>query len=122
MLRKLTHRLPIDEFEELREEASKRRISISDVIRDKLLRSKSYESREGHPNHSFPEFDFDRSHGQGGLGPPERLANPNSEMDFAIFEILYLLREFLFERNGQILKRVDEQMEKRFGKERKKIL
>lgn len=122
MLRKLTHRLPIDEFEELRKEARERRISISDVIRDKLLRCKNYETKDNHPNFNSREVDLDRSHNQGESGPPEGFAKPNSEMDFAIFEILHLLREFLFERNGQILKRVDEKMEKRFGKERKRIL
>ena len=122
MLRKLTHRLPIDVFEELQEEALKHRISISDVIRDKLLWCKSYELKGGPSNPASRQMRFAQDDGPERLSSPEQAPKPNSEVDFAIFEILFLLREFLFERNGQILKKIDEKMERRFGKERKRIL
>lgn len=117
MLRKLTHRLPIDLFEELQEEASKHRITMSDLIRGKLLFLKNSNLSFQSPlspgitqNNSPPP------------SPPQTTVNQSQETDPAILEILFLLREFLFERNGQILKKVDEKMERRFGKDRKKNL
>ena len=45
---------------------------------------------------------------------------PSNDSDFTTLETLLLLREFLFERNGQILKKVDEKLDARFGRDRKK--
>lgn len=86
-------RIPIDVFEELQAEALKHRISISNVVRQKLVSEKI-------------------------ITPKEK----SSELDLVTIEILFLLREFIFEKNGQILKKIDEKMERQFGKERKKIL
>jgi hypothetical protein len=108
MQRKISLRLPIDIFEDLRDEALKHRISISDVVRDKILvpRSSIISEKANTPN--FLQI--------------ENTKEPANESYFATLEILHLLREFLFERNGQILKKIDDKMEKRFGKDRKKIL
>ncbi len=38
-----------------------------------------------------------------------------------LLEILFLLREFLFERNAQVLKTVNEKLDSLLGKERKKV-
>lgn len=122
MDQKLSLRLPDDVFRYLREEASKLGISVSDIVRERILRGRSSDLNQGAEPQESSQFQnsTDRpNHPPGHLEEPVRSI---SETDFAIFEILYLLREFLFERNGQILKRVDEKMEKRFGKERKRIL
>ena len=116
-LRQLSHRLPIDLLEDLREEASKHRITMSDLIRAKLLFLKDANLNPQPPISS----------GVTQNNPPmpsssQPTTNHPSEIDLAILEILFLLREFLFERNGQILKKIDEKMEKRFGKDRKKNL
>jgi hypothetical protein len=103
MLRKITLRLPFDIFEDLKEEAQKYCVSISDVIRERLLRPEI-------SNNDFPNLSTS----------PKQITNQPSEDNLINLEILFLLREFLFERNGQILKRVDEKMERRFGKDRKK--
>lgn len=117
MLRKFSLLLPIEIFKELQAEANREKISISDVVRDKILRSKIPKLETSSPpiESKFGTLPS--------ISPPP---NEDSKIDFslihfALFETLYLLREFLFERNAQILKRVDDRMEKRFGKERKRI-
>jgi hypothetical protein len=111
MLRKITHRLPINLYEDLRDEALKYRISISDVIRGKLLASTNPD-----PKKEFAEKqELEKS-------SASEQTKQTSEIYLMTLEILLLLREFIFERNAQILKRVDEKMERRFGKDRKKIL
>lgn len=117
MLRKFTLLLPIEIFKELQTEAFREKISVSDVIRDKILRAKTPRSGTTTPpvESKFEAFT------KATTAPIDETKSTIPDIDFANLETLYLLREFLFERNAQILKRVDERMERRFGKERKKI-
>jgi hypothetical protein len=105
MRRRLSLEFPIDMYEDLREEALKHKTSIADVVRQKILKS----------NDSIPKKPEEPT-----LSGKDQ--KQEDEVLSMILEILLLLREFLFERNGQILKKVDEKMEKRFGKERRKIV
>lgn len=117
MLRKFSLLLPIEMFKELQAEANREKISISDVVRDKILCSKTPKLETSSPPieskfETLPSIS---------LPPKEESKFDLSLIHFASLETLYLLREFLFERNAQILKRVDDRLEKRFGKERKRI-
>jgi hypothetical protein len=100
MLRKSTLRLPINLYEDLHDEALKYRVSMSDVIRSKLLELK-YPIRNEIPQHELAQQKAEHS------CLSEEITKQISEIHFATLEILFLLREFLFERNAQILKRVD---------------
>ena len=104
MLKKLTIRLPIDLFENLRDEGVKYHIPISDLIREKIIRAENLENE-------FKKISM----------PVQQNTAQSVDNNFINLETLFLLREFLFERNAQILKKVDERMDKRFGKDRKKI-
>jgi len=119
MFRKLSVRLPIDMYEDLRDEALKYCISITDVVREKLFRYQN-------PNLYPPQATAEVSNLQEQiLELSTRLSkkeNESNENRLTITEILFLLREFLFERNAQILKKVDERMDKRFGNDRKKFV
>ncbi len=105
MQRKVSFLLPMNTFEDLQTEASKYQISISDLIRERI-------SRPG-------RFKIDLSNSVVCAPQP---TNQSSEDNPLNLEILLLLREFLFERNAQILRKVDEKLEKRFGKDRKKFI
>lgn len=118
MLRKFTLLLPIDVFKDLQAEALRERISISDVIRDKILQAKNPKLENPIPAEK-PKFE---AFTKPDTPPNDQFKTVIPHIDFASLETLYLLREFLFDRNGQILKRVDDKMEKSFGKERKKFL
>lgn len=108
MQHQISVKVPIDVFESLREEALKHRISISDVVRERIL---------------APQDQLLLSQAiSDGSNKAKSSQKTFSDIDLAIIEILFLLREFLLERNGQILKKTDEKMEKRFGKDRKKFL
>lgn len=105
MQRKVSFLLPIGVFEDIQTEALKYQISISDLIRERISR---------------PER-FKKDSSNTVVSPAQPTSQPPEE-NLINLEILFLLREFLFERNAQILKKVDERMEKRFGKDRKKII
>jgi heterodisulfide reductase subunit C len=118
MSQRISVRIPNEVFQSLREEAIKHGVRISDVVRDKILKEKI--SKVG-TSVQAEEIKFEAFTKPG--GELNDKISPNiHHADFAALESLYLLREFLFERNAQILKRVDDKMEKRFGKERKRIL
>lgn len=117
MSQRISVRVSNEVFESLCEEAKKYGVRISDVIRDKILPQK-YPKIE-------PPTQTEEQKNEAFFQTANASINPTKEtiphIDFANLETLYLLREFLFERNAQILKRVDDKMEKRFGKERKRI-
>jgi len=118
MSQRISVRVPNDVFESLREEAKIHGVRISDVIRDKILPRKF--SKQGIPTQlEEPKFE---AFTNAGTTANDESKSTIPHIDFANLETLYLLREFLFERNAQILKRVDDKMEKRFGKERKRVL
>ena len=104
MQRKVSLLLPMSVFEDIQTEALKYQISISDLIRERISRPERFKN------------DFSKTV----ISPAQPISQP-SEENLINLEILFLLREFLFERNAQILKKVDERMEKQFGKDRKKI-
>lgn len=105
MLRKMALRLPIELFEELQREALREKTSISNLVREIILHSKISKNDFSNPSIS-----------------PQQAPEQSPEENLINLETLFLLREFLFERNAQILKKVDERMEKQFGKDRKKII
>lgn len=118
MSQRISVRVPNEVFYALHEEAKIHGVKISDVVRDKILQAKG--TKLGKPFLS-EESKFEAFTKPGtGTNHENKFLIPN--LDFATLETLFLLREFLFERNAQILKRVDDKMEKRFGKERKRIL
>ena len=111
MLKQVSVKLPFRVFEELRQEAEKKHLSVSDVMRERIFlkpASKILNSEESNPKISDEKIS-------------EPVPYPSTESDFALLEILLLLREFLFERNAQVLKKVDEKLERRFGKDRKRV-
>jgi hypothetical protein len=105
MRRRLSLGLPNNMYEDLRDEALKHQISIADVIRQKIVRRESVISNE-------PEKPV----------PVVQTPKQDEEVKGMCLEMLLLLREFIFERNAQILKKVDEKLERRLGKDRKKFL
>ncbi len=105
MLRKMALRLPIELFEALQREALREKTSISNLVREIILHSKISKNDFSNPSIS-----------------PQQAPEQSPEENLINLETLFLLREFLFERNAQILKKVDERMEKQFGKDRKKII
>ena len=118
MNHKISVRIPNEIFQSLAEEAKKYGVRVSDIVRNKILPSKNPRA-DSHAK-------IEDSVNVNGLRKVSASASPAAEnqipkLYFVALETLYLLREFLFERNGQILKRVDERMEKRFGKERERV-
>ena len=107
MKKKFTTFLPGEILAELRDEAAKYKSSVAEVLRRKLLESKNLETSQA-----------------GSPPPSQNLKNESNDSSLypLIVEVLLLLREFFFERNAQILKKVDENLDKRFGKERTKII
>lgn len=118
MSQRISVRVPNEVFESLREEAKKHGVKISDVIRDKILPKKFAQL----PGPTQPQEPIFEAFTKASTVTNEDVKTTIPNIDFANLETLYLLREFFFERNAQILKRVDDKMEKRFGKERKRIL
>lgn len=105
MQRKVSFLLPMDVFEDIQTEALKYQISISDLIRERISRPERFKNDSSNI-----------------LASPAQPISQPPEENLINLEILFLLREFLFERNAQILKKVDERMEKQFGKDRKKFI
>ena len=106
-MKKVSIFLPFDVFEKFRVEASELRMSVSDILRQQLMK-----------DDSLLLYDDDPA---GEERKEEDTTKPPSEIDLAVIEILFLLRESFLERNGQILKKTHEKMEKLFGKDRKRI-
>ena len=121
MLRKVSLRLPIEVFEELQNEALQFKISISDIIRGKIFEPQNQNSQ----NSKFAKESSSAANLQNQISEILNLLSKKEKSDqethLINLEILFLLREFLFERNAQVLKKVSERMDERFGKERKKI-
>ena len=107
-MKKVSLFLPFDVFEKFRVEASELRMSVSDILRQHLMKDDSLVS-----------YDYDREakEDKEEIWPPQL-----SETDLAIYETLLLLRGFVFERNAQISKKTHEKMEELFGKDRKVAL
>ncbi len=121
-LKKVSFRLPSKLVEECEREALNFKLPLSEVLRDRFLQKLS--SSTSHFDTSSPliqrlqdieqkMIDLQLSHAQD--------ASLSSQESPLVVEILFLLREFLFERNAQILKKVDEKLERRFGKDRKRV-
>ena len=121
MLRKVSLRLPIEVFEQLQSEALQFKISISDIIRGKIFEPLNQNSQ----NSKFSKESSSASNLQNQILEILTLLSKKEESDqethLINLEILFLLRELLFERNAQVLKNVSERMDGHFGKERKNI-
>ena len=119
MPKKISVLLPNDIFENLRQESLKNRISISDVIREKIL----------HYENAIPTSAQESSLNSNLQNQIDELLASFSknekrvEETYAVaFEIRLLFREFLLERNGQVLRKVDQEMRQRAAKEREKTI
>jgi hypothetical protein len=121
MLRKFTVCLPIEIFEDLREEAAKHRLSISDVVREKILGSRSAILEVETPVAVPLKNESPQNQNSSTVVQSEEASKQISEISLRTLKTLLLLREFLFERNAQILKKVDEKMARHFGEEGKKV-
>ena len=108
MHHQISVKVPIDIFEGLQQEAAKHKVSISDIVRERIMAPENNSLLVPNPNPTKTES--------------ESSIQPFCEIDLSIIEVLFLIRESFLERNGQILKKIDEKMEKRFGKDRKRIL
>lgn len=118
MIHKISVRISNETFRSLQEEAKKYRVKISVVARDRLM----HPSDPLRPKRNFDlDEEYIRELMAKEMRQEDKTPEPRSQSEFAALETLYLLREFLFERNAQILKRVDDKMEKRFGIYRQKI-
>lgn len=104
---RMSIRMPDDILEKLEVEAKNLHTSVASIIRERVARTFSAKGED----------------------LPSQPLSTSNESDTSLLEcmaitteILLLLREFLFERNAQILKKVDEKMDQHFGKNRKKVL
>ncbi|MCP5468557.1 MAG: hypothetical protein H7A32_04735 [Deltaproteobacteria bacterium] len=107
MKQKVSLRLPNEIFENLRQEALELQISVSDVIRQRIIHFENVNGKNSFSN-------FSEQNSQNAISDADSL-NPNYENEFKeiqtiVFEIRLLLREFLFERNAQILRKVDQRL------------
>lgn len=123
-LKKCSFYLDLHLYEELLEKAEKNRLSLSTVIRGKL--SQAIE-QDFAPNPSTQIISHLRSleskiNESLTKASTQTGTTPEQKPDPMTLEILLLLREFLFERNGQVLRKVDERLDRELRGERKKIL
>lgn len=120
-MKKVSFRLPAELVEECERKAEHFKLPLSHVLRDRFL-----ETTLGNTS----TVDASSSLLPALQGIEEKLvalqvfhpkeAVPSSQDDPLFLEILFLLRAFLFERNAQILKSVDEKLDRRFGKDRRR--
>lgn len=117
MTKKISLLLPNDIFENLRQESLKDRISVSDVIRERILH---YEN-VNQPPAQAPSLNSNLQNQIAEL--VVALSKNEKRIDEAYtvtFEIRLLLREFLLERHGQVLRKVDQELKQRAAKEKEK--
>ncbi len=119
MTKKISLRLPDDIFEKLSDEAALMRISISDVMREKML-------REENSNSDSLKLSEPSENLQNQISEILSLVSKNEknkhDADPTLIEILFLLRELFLQRDGGVIRKVDAKLDQLFGKERKKIL
>lgn len=124
MLRKCSLYLPLDLYEDLQALSREHRTSLTDVIRGKILQTK-VDSENRHSSSqilSLLQSIHQKLLEQKETSSSQTPSSMNQNSDFLLVEILFLLREFLFERNGQVLRKVDEKLDQHFGKDRRKVL
>ncbi len=119
MNKKISLLLPNDIFENLREEAARARISISDAIREKIFREEDFNTASVKSTESSGNLQNQISEILSFISKNEKARQSS---DAPIIEILFLLRELLLQRDGGIIRKVDAKLDQLFGKERKKIL
>ena len=118
MPKKISLRLPNDIYETLQREALQARIPISAVARERLLQSRNIDSLYPQTISLDPNIQKQISEI---LNLISEKKSPGGE-DPALVEMLFLLRELFLQRDGGIIRKVDAMLDRRFGKERVKIL
>ena len=117
MTKKISLLLPNDIFEGLQREAARDRISISDVIREKIL----YHENANQPPAQEPSLNPNLQNQIAELFAFFSKKEKRIEETYAVvFELRLLLREFLLERHGQVLRKVDQELKQRAAKEKEK--
>lgn len=118
---KVSFRLAAELVHECEQEAETLQLPLSHILRDRFSNKNSTHSTFDTSKiiQSLQNIENKFDHFQSTYF---KEASSLSSDNPLVLEILFLLREFLFERNAQILKKVDEKLEKRFGKERQKII
>ena len=120
-LKKVSFRIASTLAEECEREARQLKLPLSHILRDRFLQkgSSDFSNREAY-SQIFSQLEFISKN-------LEQAQSSSTNQNFSslnhslLIEILFLLREFLFERNAQVLKKVDEKLDHLLGKERKKI-
>ena len=122
-LKKVSFRLPSELVEEYEMKANRFEMPLSHILRDQFLQGSSATDPTSDPSAQILQAiqNIGQKLTELQLSPATE-TNSSAQDNPLCLEILFLLREFLFERNAQVLKKVDEKMEKRFGKDRKRIL
>lgn len=117
MTKKISLLLPNDIFEGLQREAARDRISISDVIREKILYHENTNQLPAQEPSLNSNLQNQIAELLVTLSKNEKLVD---EAYTVVFETRLLLREFLLERNGQVLRKVDQELKQRAAKEKEK--
>ena len=120
---KINLRLPAAWVASFRREACQEKTSLSNVIRSKIAGRKDValdESTEPFELSLWLQkleeklLTFQARHSDPNPSSPQE--NPE------LIETLLIVRELLFERNAQALRRINDKVERLFGKDRRKIL
>ena len=120
---KINLRLPAAWVASFQREARQEKTSLSNVIRSKIAGRKDItldESTEPFELSLWLQkleeklIAFQTRHSEPSSSSPQE--NPE------LIETLLIVRELLFERNAQALRRIDDKVERLFGKDRRKIL
>ncbi len=124
LLRKFSLGLPWEMYEELQKIALQQKMSLTDVIRGRILQAQNSSVNTNSLDQilSLLQLIHQKLTEQKEPNSTQAISSENQSSDPLLLEILFLLREFLFERNGQVLRRVDEKLDRHFGKDRKKVL
>lgn len=107
MKRKVSTRLPIEIYEDLKDEADQRRVTVSDILCDRL---KKYQELIHHKN----EMDELKKLLTRKMETQElNVSSPqekSQQEDLVTLETLFILREIAFKENPQILKKANEEL------------
>ena len=123
MLKKLTIRLPMEWVERLEAEAKREKTFLANVLRDKISGAKDLQA-DSSDKVSKDTLLLEKIDQQlTDLQANHPRTQPSSPQENPLLiETLFVVRELLFERNAQALRRIDEKIDRLFGKDRIKIL
>ncbi len=117
MKRKVSTRLPIEIYEDLKDEADQRGITVSDILCDRL---KKYKESVHHKNEIGELKNLLTNKIETQKLNPSDSKEKSQEEDLVSLETLFILREMAFKENPQILKKANEELNLFLEKKRKK--